>query len=201
MSLTPIAVKFAAMHQDSLAFHLGTTTHLSPLLMKARGLGLRRSVDFERLAVSRGCRYYQSACGDAAATGADDSVVAPSIAPDQFSNTELALALLSPCLEKSQIRLRVGAAMLASPENTVEEVARLARRERSEAIVRHIAECGHDVEPDNPFWSELLDRLPARSVVSDALPHPSRFVAMTGFTPSGVDNVRQWIRPAMTMTG
>ncbi len=189
------------MYQDSLAFHLGTTAHLSPLLMKARGLGLRRSADFEQLAISRGCRYYQSACGDVSASDANDPEVFPGINQNQFSNAELALALLSPCLEKSQIRLRVGAAMLAATDNTVEEVARLTRRERSETIVRHIAECGHDVEPDNPFWSGLLERLPALSVVSDALPHPSRFVAMTGFTPRGVANVRQWIRPAMTMTG
>ena len=196
-----IMANFTRMHQDSLAFHLGTTAHLSPLLMKARGLGLRRSADFERLAISRGCRYYQSACGDASPSDTGQSDISPPINTAQFSNAELALALLSPCLEKSQIRLRVGAAMLAATGNTIEEVARLALRERSEAIVRHIAECGHDVEPDNPFWSGLLERLPTLPVISDALPHPSRFVAMTGFTPRGVDNVRQWIRPAMTVTG
>jgi hypothetical protein len=47
----------AAMETDTLAAKLGTTTHLSPLLMKARRLGLGVE-DLERLAIQRGCDYY-----------------------------------------------------------------------------------------------------------------------------------------------
>ncbi len=54
-------------------------------------------------------------------------------------------------------------------------------------------------DPDS--WLQLVVVDTALPVVSDALPRPRRFVAMTGFTPRGVANVRQWIRPAMTMTG
>lgn len=56
---------FGVVKPETLARRLGTTAHLSPLLMKARRLGLRVPEDLERLAVRRGCRYYEGA-GDAA---------------------------------------------------------------------------------------------------------------------------------------
>jgi hypothetical protein len=40
----------------TLAEKLGTTTHLSPLLQKARRLGLGAN-DLEQLAIQRGCDY------------------------------------------------------------------------------------------------------------------------------------------------
>lgn len=106
------------MNRETLAFQLGTTAHLSPLLMKARGLGLSVPEDLERL-------------------------------------------------------------------------------DSSEAVVRHIAECGNRVEPDNLFWSELLTALPNSPAKSDVLPHISRFVAMTGVTQRGMETVMQWVRPVV----
>ena len=184
------------MKSSTLARRLGTTAHLSALLMKVRRLGLVDPTDLERLAVSRGLRYYDSH-GDSSRELPRTSTFPGNAGESGLSNEELAVALLSPSALYSQQRLRMGAAMLAAEGNRPESIASLALRERCETVVRHIALCGHEVEPQNPFWDRLLALLPATdfSPKPDALPHPTRFVAMTGITRSGVGNLKQWIRP------
>jgi hypothetical protein len=173
------------METDTLAARLGTTTHLSPLLHKARRLGLGPR-ELEILAVQRGCDYYH-----------DGSPLPPAIvAEDKFSNLELAIALLHPGLRYSPHRVRLGAAMLSAKPTTPTAAARLARMECAERVVRYVAEAGTKFEPGNLFWSELLQLLPRpRPLPSGVLPHPTRFVAMTGMTRRGVETVIEWIRP------
>lgn len=185
------------MTQDTLAHRLGTTAHVSPLLMKARRLGLRVPEDLCTLAVQRGCRYYAGG-GDSTTvvreTPPPASVVLINDAP--FSNEELAVALLSIGLPYSQHRLRLGAAMLGAQANSALKLARLAIQERCEKVVRYIALCGRQVEPGNAFWDELLQRLPELPMPEpDTLPHITRFAAMTGITRRGRETVMQWIRP------
>jgi hypothetical protein len=153
-------------------------------------------MDLEKLAVSRGLRYYDGH-GDSLKGNESPSVVAACDIDRGLSNEELAIALLSPSAPYSQHRLRMGAAMLAAEGNRPESIASLALRERCEAVVRHVASCGHEVEPENPFWNKLLGLLPPghSELPLDALPHPTRFVAMTGITRNGVGNLKQWIRP------
>jgi len=173
------------METPTLATKLGTTTHLSPLLHKARRLGLDAE-NLERLAIERGCDYYHHGAPLPAST----------IRADQFSNLELAMALLNPALRYHPQTLRLGAAMLSAPGNTPEEAARLAVMERCEAIVRYVAEAGRKFEPQNPFWTKLLELLPMTPPPkSSVVPHPTRFVAMTGITRRGVETVVEWIRP------
>ena len=188
------------MESETLAVRLGTTAHLSALLMKARRLGLAAPVDLERLAVSRGLRYYDSH-GDSLKGEGGASTVPEDENKGGLTNEELAVALLSPSALYSQQRLRMGAAMLAAEGNRPESIASLALRERCETVVRHIASCGHDVEPENPFWDKLLGLLPAghSEPRPDALPHLTRFVAMTGITRNGVGNLKQWIRPRVPL--
>ena len=135
---------------DTLAKHLGTTAHISPLLMKAKGLGLSPPEDLETLALARGCRYYDA--GSSSRNERDE----PRVSREEFSDVELAMALLSITLPKSQWRLRLGGAMLAAQGNKAEDVLRLARMERCEIVTRHVACCGAAVEPENPFWTNLL---------------------------------------------
>lgn len=179
----------------TLARRLGTTPHVSPLLMKARRIGLNQPEDLERLAVRRGLRYYDS-YGDSTT---DNSIVdaPPSTIGDRsFSNEELSLALLSPAAPYSLQRLRMGAAMLAAEGNRPQLIARLARRERCESIIRHIALCGIKTEPENTFWITLLEILPILPPAPpDALPHLTRFVALTGLSRTGKGTFMQWIRP------
>ena len=162
----------SATKVPTLAEKLGTTTHLSPLLHKARRLGLGPR-ELEILSVQRGCRHYSDGT----------EPVEPLVSEHEFSNEELALALLSPALRYNPHSIRCGAAMLSAMGNDPARVARLTRRERSTQPVRQIAEAGRRYEPDNPFWERLISGLPASPrPKSGVLPHPTRYVAMTGFT-------------------
>src|SRR5207302_9858764 len=92
--------------------------------------------------------------------------------------------------------LRLGAAMLGAEGNDPEKIAQLAKYELSEGIVRYVAEAGRRFEPNNRFWQRLLSLLPATPPLkSSVVPHPTRFVAMTGITRRGVETVTEWIRP------
>jgi hypothetical protein len=137
------------METPTLARELGTTTHLSPLLRKAEGLGLAAG-GLERLAIQRGCRYYDPG----------DTTSEPTVPYSDFSNVELAIALLNPALRYDPQTIRLGAAMLGAEGNDAREIARLAMLERAESIVRYIAEAGKKLEPENPYWPELLGLLP-----------------------------------------
>jgi len=174
------------METPTLAAKLGTTAHLSPLLHTARRLGLDAE-GLERLAIQRGCDYYHNG----------DPLPPPSISHEQFSNAELAIALLNPALRYNPQTLRLGAAMLSAEANSPKEIAWLAKMERCEAVIRYVAEAGAKFEPSNSFWTELLQLLPRTAPPkSSVVPHPTRFVAMTGFTRRGAETVVQWIRPA-----
>ena len=66
----------------------------------------------------------------------------------------------------------------------------------SPAQVRYVAEAGKRFEPENAFWGELLEALPPMPPPkSGVMPHPTRFVAMTGFTRQGPGLVVEWQRP------
>lgn len=169
----------------TLAEKLGTTAHLSPLLRKAARLGLDAAA-LRALAVQRGCRHYE--------TGHEPAT--PLATREEFSDEELAVALLCPALAYEPHNLRCGAAMSGAPDNQPRRLAFPARCERAELPLRHVGEAGRHYEPDNPFWAELLAHLPATpSPPSGVLPHPTRYVAMTGFTRLGPGLVVRWIRP------
>jgi hypothetical protein len=169
----------------TLADRLGTTSHLSPLLRKASRLGLDAE-GLEELAIHRGCDYYH-----------DDSPLRSKVVEEGlFSNEELAMALLNLALRYHPQTLRLGAAMLGAGGNDPEKIAWLARLERGEGMVRYVADAGFRFEPENPFWQRLRTLLPkAPTEKSSVVPHPTRFVAMTGITRDGVGTVVQWIRP------
>lgn len=174
------------MEAATLAAKLGTTTHLSPLLHKARRLGLGPE-QLEILAAQRGCRHYS--------TGSEpDRLLATE---NDFSNEELAIALLSMALPYEPQRIRCGAAMLGAAGNDVRRLARLAVLERCVLPVRYVAEAARRFEPGHRFWHELLAALPPSPPPKPGvLPHPTRFVAMTGFTRRGREFVVEWQRPA-----
>jgi len=195
--MTSTIAQTDSFHQEplTLAARLQMTSHISPLLAKARFMGLGQPEDLEKLAVSRGLRYYD-AHGDSTKDQPPAVQVIGEKSGRSFSNVELALALLSPSAPYSLLRLRMGAAMLAAEGNRPEHIIRLARQERSERIVRHIAQCGMEAEPGNPFWTALMDSLPLFPPMRpDALPHLTRFVAMTGLSRAGKKTSMMWIRP------
>jgi len=169
----------------TLAEKLGTTPHLSPLLMKAKRLGLGPH-ELAVLAVQRGCIHYS--------TGTEPAGELAS--REQLSDAELAIALLCVSMPYDPHFIRCGAAMLGSENNSPEQIARLAVMERCVSVVRYVAEAGVKFEPDNHFWSDVLRLLPPSSPARPGvLPHPTRFVAMTGFTRKGPGLVVEWQRP------
>jgi hypothetical protein len=179
------------METPTFADKLGTTTHISPLLHKARRLGLGAE-ELEHLAIQRGCDYYHNG----------EPLPPAVVSENEFSNEQLAIALLNPALRYHPQSLRLGAAMLGARGNSPATVARLAKMECCEPVVRYVALAGQRYEPDNPFWTELLSLLPVTPPPkSSVVPHPTRFVAMTGITRRGVETVTEWIRPRVSPIG
>lgn len=175
------------MSLETTAQRLGTTTHLSPLLVKARRLGLELPLGLDQLAVHRGCDYYRTNVAESAP---------PEITQEQFSDEELIIALLSGGLRHSPRCIRLAAALVGREGINHSALVRLAVCERCVMALRYIVHCGADVEPDNQTWKSLLTSLPETTQPKvDALPHPSRFYAMTGITRGRIGIMRQWIRP------
>ena len=180
----------------TLARKLGITEHHSLLLRKAIEAGLPSVTELIGLAIARGCRHYR---------GGPEPILTAPPSRDVFSYEELAIALLSPCLPYSARTVRVGAQMLGSDGNQPQRIALLARKERAEIVVCHIAVAGEQTEPHEPFWQELLAALPPSSLVrsplpAGILPHPSRFRVEAGLTnplnpaTRGGPQMR-WLRP------
>ena len=184
----------------TLAAKLCAPEHYSLLLRKASEAGLPGADALAGLAIARGCRHYQ---------GGPESLPAFPVSQAVFSDEDLAIALLSPCLPYSPRSLRIGAQMLSSRSNQPRRLALLACRERAENIVRHIAVAGQQTEPQEVFWQELIAALPPsssplRSTVPDGvLPHPSRFRLEAGLVhPSnpavGSGPWTTWLRPSVS---
>ncbi len=174
------------VNNPTLAQKMGVEPSVSQLLQKAKGLGLHSPELLESLAVARGCWHYRNS----------GVVPAPAISESDFSNEELAVALLSPSWPYSPHTIRVGAAMVGAVDNDVATLVDLAVAEGNIAPVRYIASAGLRFEPDNLFWPQLLERLPESAPMDDGvMPHPTRFVSMTGITRGKVGLVTVWIRP------
>jgi hypothetical protein len=175
-----------AVKKPTLAEQLGTLPHESPLLRKAARLQLATPESLESLSVARGCWHYRS----------PDLITAPEVSESDFSNAELAVALLSPSQPYSPHTIRLGAAMLGALGNDVARLAQLVLTEGCAAPVRYIANAALRFEPDTLFWQQLLDLLPETPPIKEGvMPHPSRFVSMTGMTRAGSHSVTIWIRP------
>jgi hypothetical protein len=175
-----------AVKTTTLAEKLGVPAHISALLQKATRLGLHSPELLEGLGVARGCWHYRN----------PDVLFPPPVSESDFSNEELAVALLSPSLPYSAHTIRVGAAMLGAAGNDIGTLVQLAVPEQCTATIRYIAHAALRFEPDNAFWRQLLDRLPESPPIKEGvMPHPTRFVSMTGMTRAGMHPVTVWIRP------
>jgi len=159
----------------------------SRLLEKAAHLGLQLPTDLERLAISRGCVYYERDLG----------VRVPPLSASPFSNAELAVALVIPSLSPGAREIRLAAALLGTPGLEVAQVVQLSREENCEAVIRYIAQCGQHFEAENRFWAGLLAELPVVAADVNGYPHPTRFVEMTGIDRGKVGVSQHWIRPQL----
>jgi hypothetical protein len=166
------------------------TGRTSRLLDKARRQGLELPIDLERVAIARGCDYYER----------ELSTRTEPLGEVPLSNAELAVALLVPSLPPTAREIRLAAALPGAPDVRADEVAALAMQEVCADVVRYIALCGQRYEPGNVFWSNLLGQLPDTTIDADRLPHPTRFVEMTGIDRKQIGVFTRWIRPRLPAT-
>jgi hypothetical protein len=171
----------------TLAQTLETTTPVSPLLRKARRLGIRSVEDMIHLAATRGCRHYR--LGN---PPADLDVSAASLGDD-----ELTILLIIGENAYEPTAIRCAAQLSRSPRIQPASLARLAVMEKCERVLTHIARAGVNHDPEGSrFWRDLLDRLPAVPARQEStLPHWTRFVSMPGIQRSGIAPTR-WLIPS-----
>ena len=106
----------------------------------------------------------------------------------------LAIALVAPSLQPRARQIRLAAALLGAADESAVDVATLAVDENCVGVVRYIASCGSRFEPRNAFWTDLLNALPETEIDRDHLPHPTRFVEMTGIDRGKVGTSTRWLR-------
>lgn len=173
-------------HQPTLAQKLGTTRHVSSLLLKLRSHGLVSPKEIAAAAIGRGCNHYAPF-----AEGLHRD--APGI-----TDEELAIALLSPCHPYEPQLIRIGSQMLSSESTDPAKLSRLAILERCAPIIKYIAQCGQKTEPDHPFWPAILSRLhDYQPAPASVMSHISRFRIETGITNPRRPNDPKlvWLRP------
>lgn len=170
----------------TLAQTLGTTTPVSPLLRKARRMGIRTIGEMIALAVSRGCHHYPA-------------VLSPSEIPSAasgISDEELTILLILGENTYDPNAIRCAAQLARSPANRPERLAKLAIMENCQRVLSHIARAGVEHDPEEPdFWKQLLFHLSSPAPRKEpALPHWSRFVSMPGLQRHGPAPSR-WLVP------
>jgi hypothetical protein len=162
--------------------------HLSSLRRKILKLSGDQpaSACLRQLAVNRGCRHYEG------------TFEPPSFLPTglaTLTDEELAVALCLIDNDNYPLNVRIAAQLIGAKGVSAEKLALLAEKERCASVFAHIANAGKKVEPTNPFWSDVLKRLPKRNLsFPPLLPHWTRFVSMTGITRQG-GNHTEWLHP------
>jgi len=171
----------------TLAQKLGDVTHVSPLLRKVRELsGCAEDQVGEWLlkcAVGRGATHYRRD-------------FPPHLPPDNLSLTieELGVALCLAHHPFDPMLIRAAAQLLSARGTDAQALAHLAVMERCEPVLLHIAGAAARVAPDQQPWASLRAHLASRHRVrTDCLPHWSRFVLQTGYTPAGRGHHIEWL--------
>lgn len=179
----------AAILMLSVANTYGATAHLSPLLRKAKQLGLPTADALLRLAVKRGCGHYAPADYEAA------QVRDPGF--DRLTDAELGIAMISGAQVYNPQHIRCSVQLLSGPDIDARALARLAKMERCEPLLAYIAEQAKQWdEGREAFWSALAAALSCRiDQRSEAWPHSSRFMVQAGYRRGGGDHKPVWLRP------
>lgn len=170
----------------TLSQALETTQPVSPLLRKARRLGLRGVDELIALAVSRGCSHY--------APGRDPVPNPPN--RQALGDDELTILLIVGENAYDPTAIRCAAQLARSPHIDPARLARFAVMEKTERVLTHIARAGLAHDPEGAeFWQDVLKRLPCMPPRSEPmLPHWTRFVSMPGRQRGGIAPTR-WLVP------
>lgn len=173
--------------RPTLGRKLGDVTHLSPLLRKVRELSgcadEQAGQWLLKCAVARGASHYRRPFD-------------PRLPPDHpaLTNEELGVSLCLAHLPFNPIFIRAAAQLLSAHNTDAQELARLAVMERCEPVLLHIADAAAGIAPSQEPWAFLRAHLPRRRRLrTAALPHWSRFVLQTGYTPAGRGPHIEWL--------
>lgn len=160
----------------TLAETLSMTAPVSVLKHKARRLGVDDVQSMIALAVERGCDHYATHRS-------------PAMYPDRevLTDDELVILLLSGGNSYEPNAIRCAAQLSRSIHVTPSGLVRLAKMEKTERVLAHIARAGIQYDPEGArFWNEIFTGLgPVDSRPEPALPHWSRFVSMPGRQRTG----------------
>jgi len=172
---------------STLAFTLGCTAPVSPLLRKARRLGIGNLDQILALAVARGCRHY-AACVPVQA------IEDPGM--EKLPDDELTILLLLGEHPYNPTAVRCAAQLARSRLIKPARLLFLAKCEKVERVLAHIARAGADHDPPGAdYWQVVLDGISnQKSRQEPHLPHWSRFVSMPGLQRLGAVEPR-WLVP------
>jgi hypothetical protein len=183
-------VQLADPETVTLARCLGEPTHRSLLQRKLEHRGIRNTEALVALAVQRGCIQYQN------------NLEVPFIPEEELPNEKLAALLLSASQSYNPRLIRAGAQLLSDPTINLKMLVFEAAKERALLPLTHIARCGQEVEPDNPFWNRLLGKIEAdprnrsrKPISPGLLPHRSRFTLQMGYRAGSKCASTVWLRP------
>src|ERR1043166_3833775 len=173
--------------KPTLARMMGEVTHVSPLLRKVCELsGCSEDRVGEWLlkgAVERGASHYRRTFDP----------VLPADNP-QLTNEEVGVALCLYHHPFDPMLIRAASQLLSATGTDAESLAMLAIQERCEPVLLHIAKAAEGLAPEQNPWPFVRKNLSTRQRIhTDALPHWSRFVSQTGFTPSGRGTHIEWL--------
>lgn len=170
----------------TLARRLGDTTHVSGLairLTRLSGAGDRLPEWLLKAAVGRGATHYQRDFD-------------PSLPPDNpaVSDEEIGVALCLGQHPYNLDNLRAAAQLLSSPRVDPARLCRLARQERCEPVLLHVAAVAERLVPQMEPWAYLRRHLRPRTILrTDALPHWTRLVSYTGISARGGPPKTDWL--------
>jgi hypothetical protein len=147
---------------------LGMTYHFSPLRKKMERIGLENPLQWQTLAVQRGCTHYPTVT---------KPVQDPGLV--HLSNEELGLSLLLGELPYDPQAIRVSAQLL-SGEVDVERVLFIAEQERLEFLLNRMANDILSFGISHLNWEKIKLSTQSREFPEAVLPHPTRYVVDQG---------------------
>jgi hypothetical protein len=150
------------------ATSLGDTTHISPLLRKlflASDAGLQLPLWLLAVAAKRGASDFAPR-------------LSPALPQDNssLSNEELAIGLCLNHMPDDPVLICAAAQLLSSTTTDVAKLLWLAKTERTEAVLRYIADACAEVSPEMEPWKTVRERLfPRARAKQGVLPLASSF--------------------------
>lgn len=157
-----------------LANRLGTTWHVSPLMMKIKRLMKKypaHETDVPEdwlidVSIGRGLQQFVRD------TAGDETFIPPPTA--EFSNEELVVALCNTALLDRPQMVRMAGHIISRGDLDVMKLKRLIVMERVEVVVAELARAALRIDPEHPAWKTLWQVYQKHAGVRSPVIHWSR---------------------------